>query len=153
MPITIRQLEPEDAVACDAIVAGLPEWFADEDGIRECAEAVRTAEGLVLDAGGGPVAFVTFEPRYATTAEVTWIAVDAGLRDRGHGTALLDALAVRLREEGVRLLLAKTLSDREDPGAAYAATRAFYLARGFVPVVELDIWGPDNPCQLLAKPL
>jgi hypothetical protein len=24
---------------------------------------------------------------------------------------------------------------------------------GFVAVAELDIWGPDNPCQLLARPV
>ena len=48
----------------------------------------------------------------------------------------------------------KTLSDREgDPGPEYGATRAFYLARGFRPAAELDLWGPDNPCQLLARTL
>ena len=47
----------------------------------------------------------------------------------------------------------KTLSDREDPGPEYAETPAFYLAMGFVPVVELDYHDPDNPIQLLALPL
>lgn len=149
----IRPLNASDADACDAIVAGLPEWFGNEDGIRECAEAVRTSEGLVADDGQGPVAFLTYERRYPSTAEITWMAVGDGRRDQGLGTALLDELAERLRGDGVRLLLAKTLSDREDPGPAYAATRAFYLARGFVPVMELELWGPENPCQLLAKPL
>jgi GNAT superfamily N-acetyltransferase len=149
----IRQLDPTDAVACDAIIAGLPQWFGNADGIRECAEAVRSSDGLVADEGQGPVAFLTFESRFPSTVEITWMAVGDGRRDQGVGTALIDALADRLRGEGVRLLLAKTLSDREDPGAEYAATRAFYLARGFVPVMELDIWGPENPCQLLAKPL
>ena len=149
----IRALEPADAPACDAIVAGLSDWFGNEEGIRECAEAVRSSEGFVIEADGVPVGFVTFERRFPSTAEITWIAVAGDLRDRGHGTALVDDLARRLRAEGVVLLLAKTLSDREDPGPAYAATRAFYLARGFVPVMELDIWGPENPCQLLAKAL
>jgi hypothetical protein len=53
----------------------------------------------------------------------------------------------------VSLLAVKTLSDRVDPGPEYAATRAFYLARGFIPVQELDIWGPDNAAQLLVKPI
>jgi hypothetical protein len=56
-------------------------------------------------------------------------------------------------DRGVCLLVVKTLSDREDPGSEYAATRAFYLARGFIPVQELDVWGPENPAQLLVKPL
>lgn len=153
MSPTIRPLEPADAAACDSIVAGLPEWFGSDDGIRECADAVRSTPGLVIDRGDGPVAFVTFEPRYPTTTEITWIAVHAGVRGQGHGTALVKAVADRRRAAGDRLLLVKTLSDREDPGPDYGATRAFYLARGFVPVAELDIWGPENPCQLLARPL
>ena len=41
--IVIRPLDPmNDSAACDAIVASLPDWFGLEEGIRECAEAVRT---------------------------------------------------------------------------------------------------------------
>ena len=74
-------------------------------------------------------------------------------RGVGVGTALLGAMTAELARRGVRVLLVKTLSDREDPGPEYAATRAFYLAKRFVPVAELDIWGPENPCQLLALTL
>ena len=51
------------------------------------------------------------------------------------------------------MLVVKTLSDREDPGTEYVQTRAFYLGIGFTPAAELDIWGPENPCQLLARPV
>jgi GNAT superfamily N-acetyltransferase len=149
----IRSLEPPDATTCDAIVAGLPAWFGDATGIRECADAVRSQDGLVADEGKGPVAFLTFERRSPGVAEITWMAVEAERRSTGLGTSLLDEALLRLRAGGVSLLLVKTLSDREDPGPAYAATRGFYLARGFLPVAELEIWGPENPCQLLAKPL
>jgi GNAT superfamily N-acetyltransferase len=94
---------------------------------------------------------VTHARRYARTEEITWIAVNATARGTGLGTALLSALETALVEQGVRLLTVKTLSDREDPGPEYAATRAFCLARGFEPVMELDIWGPENPAQVLAK--
>jgi hypothetical protein len=48
----------------------------------------------------------------------------------------------------------KTLSDREgDPGPEYGATRAFYLERGFRPAAELDLWGPGDSCQPLARSL
>ena len=46
--------------------------------------------------------------------------------------------------------MVKTLSDRTDPGPEYAATRAFYLAKGFTPAAELDLFGPENPIQLMA---
>lgn len=142
-----------DAEACDAIVRGLPGWFGVAEGIVECAEAVRTHDGFVAVDGDGVLGFITSEQRTATTGEITWMAVTAERRSQGIGTELVTALIERL-PSGVEWLLVKTLSDRNgDPGPEYSSTRAFYLARGFVPVAELDIWGPENPCQLLARPI
>ena len=139
--VTIRALTPDlDAQACDAIVASLPGWFGLEEGIREAADLVRTTPGLVADVDGTTVGFVTYAPRSPGAWEITWLAVHAVYRGTGVGT-------------GVGLVVVKTLSDRQDPGPEYAATRAFYLARGFIAVQELDIWGPENPAQLLVKPI
>jgi GNAT superfamily N-acetyltransferase len=149
----IRALESNDAEVCDAIVASLPDWFADADGLREAAEAVRTHEGLVAVDGSAIVGFLTLVHLYPVTSEISWMAVRGDRRRTGFGAALLTAAIELLRPRGVRLLAVKTLSDREDPGPEYAQTRAFYLASGFVPIMELDIWGPENPCQLLARPL
>ena len=81
------------------------------------------------------------------------MAVRADRRARGVGSALVEELGSVLPDEA-EVLFVKTLSDREgDPGPEYAATRAFYLARGFRPMAELDIWGPENPCQLLGRRL
>ena len=74
-------------------------------------------------------------------------------RGKGAGTALVRRLIHDLSAEGVRLLVVETLSDRVDPGPEYAATRAFYLARGFTPAAELDLFGPENPIQLMAMRL
>ena len=49
-------------------------------------------------------------------------------------------------------LAVKTLSDR-DPYPPYAETHAFYEAMGFTPLMDLDIWGPDNPALLLVRSL
>ena len=150
----IRPLAPEtDAVACDAIIASLPAWFGLEEGIVECAAAVRSEPGLVAELDGSVVGFLTLARPYPTTPEISWLAVHARDRRRGIGRALIDAVIDRCRADGDRILLVKTLSDREDPGPEYAETRAFYLAMGFVPVVELDYHDPDNPIQLLALPL
>jgi GNAT superfamily N-acetyltransferase len=149
----IRALEPAvDADACDAIVRGLPEWFGDPVGIADCAHAVRTHEGLVAVDDSEVVGFLTYEPREGSDREITWIAVRADRRGRGIGTRLLGTLIDR--SPAGSSLLVKTLSDRDgDPGPEYTQTRAFYLARGFAPVAELDIWGPENPCQVLARPV
>jgi GNAT superfamily N-acetyltransferase len=148
----IRPLHPSDAAACDAIVASLPAWFGMEEGTRECAKAVRTQPGLVAEADGDVVGFLTLARPYPHTPEISWMAVRAGHRRRGSGRALIEAASERLRAAGDRLVIVKTLSDREDPGPEYAETRAFYLAMGFVPVAELYLH-PDNPMQLLALPL
>lgn len=149
----IRALNSNDAEVCDAIVASLPDWFANVDGLREAAEAVRTHEGLVVVDGDEVVGFLTLVHPFPATSEISWMAVRADRRRSGIGAALLNGTIELLRLRGVRLLAVKTLSDRENPGPEYAQTRAFYLASGFLPVMELDIWGPENPCQLLARPL
>ena len=149
---TIRELDHDrDAVACDEIVAGLPAWFGMEQGIRECAAAVRSQTGLVAT-DERPLGFLTWERRDGTAAEITWMAVRTDARRRGIGRRLVDTLVDRLRAEGVVRLDVKTLSSR-DPYPPYAETRAFYHANGFAEVEELDIWGPENPAVLLSRPL
>ena len=148
----IRPLDPSDGAACDAIIASLPDWFGLEEGIRECAEAVRTQPGLVAEVDGYVAGFLTIARPYPRTPEISWLAVHARVRRQGIGQALIVALNDQLRTAGDRLVLVRTLSDRSDPGPEYAETRAFYLAMGFVPVVEVD-FDPVNPIQLLALPL
>ena len=148
----VRDLRPADAPTCDAIIASLPDWFGLDEGIRECAEAVRTQPGLVAEREGLVVGFLTVTRPSDRAAEISWLAVHRAARGRGAGTRLVDRLVADLRREAsVRLLVVKTLSDREDPGPEYAATRAFYLAKGFRPAAELDLFGPENPIQLMAR--
>jgi ribosomal protein S18 acetylase RimI-like enzyme len=149
----IRPLDPTDAPSCDAIIASLPDWFGLQEGIDECVKAVRTQPGLVCERDDRVVGFLTVVRPSDVTAEISWLAVHAGDRGNGMGTKLVEGLAADLSGTGVRLLLVKTLSDREDPGPEYAATRAFYLARGFRPAAELDLFGPENPIQLLSRPV
>ena len=149
----IRPLDPTDAPECDAIIASLPDWFGLQEGIDECADAVRTQPGLVCERDGRVVGFLTVVRPSAVTAEISWLAVHADDRGDGVGTKMVEGLVADLSGTGVRLLLVKTLSDREDPGPEYAATRAFYLARGFSPAAELDLFGPENPIQLLSRPV
>ena len=149
----IRPLDPTDAPVCDAIIASLPDWFGLQEGIDECAEAVRTQPGLVCERDGRVVGFLTVVHPSAVTAEISWLAVHAHHRGERVGTKLVEGLVADLSGTGARLLLVKTLSDREDPGPEYAATRAFYLARGFSPAAELDLFGPENPIQLLSRPV
>jgi GNAT superfamily N-acetyltransferase len=149
----VRELEPRDAAACDAIVAGLTEWFGNQQGIRDCALAVRSHAGLVATDETGVTGFLTWtHDRERGVAEITWMAVRADLRRHGVGRSLLGALTERLQEEQVHRLDVKTLSARA-AYPPYAETRGFYLANGFESVEELDIWDGDNPAVLLRRSL
>jgi GNAT superfamily N-acetyltransferase len=150
--VTVRALLPDDAGACDAIVMGLPEWFGNEQGLEECAAAVRSHAGLVAIDGHDVVGFLTWVPRADRTAEITWMAVRADRRRTSAGRALLGELVERLLEHGVTELRVKTLSER-DPYPPYAETRTFYRSMGFAPVEEFDTWGPENPGVIMARRL
>ncbi|MFI5048848.1 MAG: GNAT family N-acetyltransferase [Gaiellales bacterium] len=149
----IRPLAADDADACDAIIGGLPEWFGMDEGIAECAAAVRIQRGLVAEVDGAVVGFVTHRLHYPHAAELTWLAVSRGAQRQGHGRELVQALARDLTGAGVRHLTVRTLSDRSDD-EHYARTRAFYGATGFVPLLDLpELWDAENPAMVFVRDL
>jgi GNAT superfamily N-acetyltransferase len=152
----IRPLVAGDAPGCDAVIASLPYHFGNEDGRRECAEAVRTSAGLVAVEGDRVIGFLTFVHHFPETSEITWMAVHADHRGQGIGRALIRRLTGDLRTQGRGLLLVLTVSElEEEPGVddGYNRTRAFYRSVGFVPARELpDLW-PGDKALLLAMPL
>ena len=102
----IRGLRIEDAPACDTIIASLPDWFGLDEGIRECAHAVRTQPGLVGERDGRVLGFLTIERPSDRAAEISWLAVHRDARGRRIGTGLVEHLVSDLRAEAtVRLLV------------------------------------------------
>lgn len=154
MSLRIRPLEPGDAAACDAIVASLPDFFEHQGGLDAAAEAVRTQKGHVAEDRRRVVAFATWEPRTRYTAEITWMAVARDRRHRGVGTQLVEVICEELRALGYRLALAMTSAAPKVIGGddTYGPTRQFWLARGFLPLAELDIWD-TNLALLQVRPL
>jgi ribosomal protein S18 acetylase RimI-like enzyme len=98
----VRPLSAADADACDAIVAGLPYHFGNEQGRADCARAVRSQPGLVAEDDGEVVGFLTYEPRFEAAAEITWMAVRADRRRSGIGRAMLGRLSEELVAGGRR---------------------------------------------------
>ncbi len=162
--VEVLPLRPDaHAEACDAIVAGLTYHFGNAEGRRLCATAVRVEDGLVAVQDDAVVGFLTFARRFDDVAEITWMAVRAELRGRGVGTALVDRFAETMSDEGRRLLIVLTVSPSEDDaaedvrdataGGGYAATRAFYRARGFALVRDLPGLWPGDLAVLMARAL
>jgi len=146
----IRALQRSDAEQCDAVIRSLPDWFGNEQGIADSAEAVRSQAGFVSVVDGAVTGFLTWKRNHPTTAEITWLAVHVAHRGGGTGTALVEELVASAG--ALRYLTVKTLSAAmEYP--PYEETRAFYRARGFTELIELDLWGPENPATLFLRPL
>jgi ribosomal protein S18 acetylase RimI-like enzyme len=152
----IRALASPDAEACDAVVASLPYHFGDTMGRAECARAVREQEGLVAIDDGVVAGFLTVVRHDPRSAEISWMAVRADSRRRGHGRALVEEAARRLARDGVQLLCVLTLGPSAVEGREsdnYADTRAFYDALGFVPLRELRLDGWNSPALMLVRRL
>jgi len=137
----------------ERLIGALPDWFGlPASNANYVAEAAHLPTVAAL--GGDTVVGVCLvRDHNPESAEIELLAVAPDRHRSGIGRALVDAVEAGLRARGVRLLEVKTFgpSGASEP---YERTRAFYLALGFVPLEErTDIWGPENPCLILVKPL
>jgi ribosomal protein S18 acetylase RimI-like enzyme len=138
---------------CQGVLDDLPDWF----GIPESVDAyVRTVEdlsmfGFALD--DQIVGFISLKEHNKFVAEAYVLGVKRDWHRRGIGRRLFEHAAVKLQAQGFSYLTVKTVaSDR--PNKEYAGTRRFYEALGFLPVeVFPTLWGPENSCLLMIKPL
>ncbi len=150
MPLTVVEVEGADARSrlCEHVLRDLPEWFGIEDATAAYVRDVRELTTLAV----GDDAFLSLKQHTPRAAEVYVMGVRRDRHRRGAGSALLAAAEAYLRERGVEYLQVKTLGPSR-ASDAYARTRAFYEARGFVPLEELHGLWEDNPCLLLVKRL
>ena len=97
------------------------------------------------------VGYACYGPTPGTdrTFDLYWIAVHPAAQGTGSGTILLDEVERRLRDQDVRMLVVET-SSRSD----YAATRRFYLARGYAESSRVrDFYAPGDDRIILTKRL
>ncbi len=156
--LEVRPLAISDAETCDQIILSLPRHFGHEGGRQACAQAVRASEGWVAVLDGRVIGFLTVQPHFATTVEITWMAVHAEFRGQGVGQQLIGHLRQEMQARGCRLLLVATLAPsylQDTKEDVYAATRAFYQAVGFLALQEVPLyWGVGSqPALLLVLPL
>lgn len=133
----------------------LPYWFGIPDAIEEYAEGCRGESIRFFAAveGSEAVGFMALLPRYPSTDELYVTAVLGERHRSGVGSALLAACEEDARARGVKLITVKTL-DESAGDANYAKTRAFYLAKGFLPLeCFTTFWDEANPCLFMVKVL
>ena len=76
------------------------------------------------------IGFLVYTPRDSQTAEIIWMGVKEEYHGFGLGSLLLDTLEKALEEQGIRKLVASTLSYtvKYKP---FEKVRTFYYNRGF----------------------
>jgi ribosomal protein S18 acetylase RimI-like enzyme len=135
------------------LLADLPEWFGIEDSNRAYVALAHTLDSLAAMLDGEIVGVCLVRHHNTASSEIELLAVRRDLHRRGIGRRLLARVEADLRSRGAALLEVKTRGPSR-PSAPYERTRAFYESLAFVPLEErTDIWGPENPCLIMVKPL
>lgn len=150
----VRPATDDDLDHCVAVVGALPDYFTPDvpDQVRTDWARCRT---WVAEEGDRVLGMVMLEQRTARAAEILWAAVEREHQGGGIGTALVHEAVAAARASGVRLVEVKTLDDSADY-EPYAATRAFWEARGFLKLDAIDPfpgWQPGNPCAIYVLPV
>ncbi len=149
--IKIRNIEDADIDACVGVLRALPQWFGIESAILEYREDLKNLDGYVALNDEALVGFVGLKRYGEESVEINVIGVLPTYRGKGIGTVLLEKVQEEL-DSAVKLLHMKTLApSHSDPN--YVETRAFWKAKGFVPMDAHELWGEDNPCLVMVKPL
>ena len=71
-----------------------------------------------------------------------WFGIESAIIDYGRELLSLDGLVAIEKEKIVGFSGHKR----------YAETRAFWQAKGFLPMNAHEIWGPENPCLVMVQP-
>jgi GNAT superfamily N-acetyltransferase len=138
---------------CAAVLATLPEWFGLAESNAGCEADAEALPTWVARADGADAGLLILKTHFAATLEIHLLAVRRDRRGGGIGRALVEAAAAEARRDGRVMLTVKTRGP-SIPYEPYEQTRAFYEACGFVPLEEfVEIWGPENPCLFMARPL
>jgi N-acetylglutamate synthase-like GNAT family acetyltransferase len=135
------------------ILDGLPMWFGMPESNEEYVEKASTLTNVVARDGGDVVGICLLQEHNPRSVEIDLIAVPEPMHRRGIGRMILEHVERELVAGGVRMLHVKTYGP-SGSSVEYERTREFYEGTGFVPLEErTDIWGEQNPCLILVKPL
>ena len=150
----VRAARADDAEACVAVVASLPDYFtaSTHDEVRR---DLPMNPAWVAEDDGVVIGFVLAPRRFSRAAEITFAAVLPARRDQGVGTALVGHALEALAADGVVMVEVKTLDASADY-EPYVATRAFWERCGFVQIDCIDPlpgWQPGNPSAIYARAL
>ena len=135
------------------ILKALPDWFGNPEALEEYARDCRALDTIVAFDGGAPVGFIALREASESALELHVLGILEDRQRAGIGRRFIAEAEACARALGKPLLCVLTL-DGAHPDPHYARTRAFYRAVGFLPLITLPtLWGEENPCLAMVKPL
>jgi GNAT superfamily N-acetyltransferase len=150
----VKITEPKKkSEVCESVLRSLPQWFGIESAIIHYISDVQKMQTWAVYDGDLPIGFASVNQHFPTSAELHVMGIIQKYHRRGIGHQLLKMIEDELRQQGLRYLTVKTLSESR-PNTEYDQTRSFYLRMDFVPLEELKtLWEEGNPCLFLVKAL
>ena len=145
--------EVKDANQKMAVVAevlkDLPEWFGIPESTQAYIEGAKALQVWAAYQDGDLLGFVSLSYSSEDCAEIDCLGVKKGHQGRGIGSQLLANLESEAGKQ-VDYLQIKTVA--EGSNKDYDRTNVFYRSLGFKKLeIFPQLWGPQNPCQILIK--
>lgn len=149
--VSRRTDNEENRVICDAVLAQLSDWFGPRETYKDYLDDLETRPVFTVTFEGNAAGIMALTMTSQDCVEIHLMAIAPDHHGNGIGTALVKEAAAFARTSGAGYLTVKTLGPSRD-NAAYAKTRGFYAAQGFLPLGEFtDFWGEGYPMQLLCR--
>ena len=124
-----RETVPEDHPTVIQLARSLTQFFP-QDVISLIEAAVAKNPSIVGEMGDEKIGFLVYTIRDSRTAEIVWMGIKEDYHGLGLGSSMLEELETMLEEQGIRKLVASTLSYTTDY-KPYEKVRTFYYTRGF----------------------
>lgn len=153
--ITIREIHDKKrkATICGVVLRALPDWFGSMEQIEPHMQRCTGAVFFAAYEEGRPLGFAALTRHTPHAAEVSLIGVLRPFHRQALGSALLDACEAYGVRKGMRLLTVK-LPERIPKDHPYMGSKAFFAAKGFLPVgIFPDMWAGGKYCVVAVKVL
>lgn len=145
--------EVKDANQKMAVVAevlkNLPEWFGIPESTQAYIEGAKDLQVWAAYQESDLAGFVSLSYSSEDCAEIDCLGVKKAYQGRGIGSQLLATLESEANKN-VDFLQVKTVAQGSNKD--YDRTNVFYRNLGFKKLeIFPQLWGPQNPCQILIK--
>jgi DNA-directed RNA polymerase specialized sigma24 family protein len=166
--VLIRPLDPADGPDCDQVVASLPYFFGDQEGLRRCTRAVRSQRGWVAERSTEVVGFLTVDEPFPRSATNVCLDMQNGRERRARPMDLGPArapeaatLPTRATATRIEPVPTNALGPDGDPADAAVARELIRLAfvavlrrlparqRAVLVLCEVLCWRATEAAQLL----